>query len=231
METPLQPCTSPSGNDSLAVPKSGASVLEALVGFAFLEAALWTDGKLRWQFSLGVMLWIAFWTLYRQPSARQLGVRWDGFIRSCWVTGVAAAIGAGLLAAGRLAGTLHPNGLHRSLYLSALGYLFWTLQQQFILQSFFFIRLEQWLGSRRAVWAAAGLFTVAHLPNPVLFPATLAAGLVFCAAFRRYRNIYTLAIAQAILGICLASAVPDAVHHHMRVGIGYLDWVAPLVNR
>jgi len=51
------------------------------------------------------------------------------------------------------------------------------------------------------------------------------AGLAFCELFRRYRNIYTLAIAQAILGMCLAAAVPDAWHHHMRVGIGYLSWI------
>ena len=131
-----------------------------------------------------------------------------------------------MLFAGRLAGTLHPYPLHRTLVAVATGYLFWTFQQQFMLQSFFFLRLERLLGSRKAVWAAAGLFAVAHVPNPVLVPATLAAGLAFCELFRRCRNIYTLAIAQAILGMCLAAAVPDALHHHMHVGIGYLGWVS-----
>jgi hypothetical protein len=58
----------------------------------------------------------------------------------------------------------------------------------------------------------------------VLVPATLLGGLVFCKLFRRYRNIYTLVVAQTILGICLAAAVPETVHHHMRVGIGYLNF-------
>ena len=58
----------------------------------------------------------------------------------------------------------------------------------------------------------------------MLVPATLIGGLVFCKLFRRYRNIYTLAVAQTILGMCLAAAVPNTVHHHMRVGIGYLTF-------
>jgi hypothetical protein len=60
----------------------------------------------------------------------------------------------------------------------------------------------------------------------LMVPSTLAAGLAFCDLFRRYCNLCTLAIAQAILGMCLAAAVPDALHHHMRVGIGYLSWIS-----
>jgi hypothetical protein len=134
--------------------------------------------------------------------------------------------GGAMLLGAHMAGSLHRYALHRTLLAVAFGYLIWTFEQQFMLQSFFFLRLELLLGSRKAVWAAAGLFAVAHLPNPVLVPATLVAGLVFCELFCRYRNIYTLAIAQAILGMCLAAAVPESLHHHMRVGIGYLSWIA-----
>jgi membrane protease YdiL (CAAX protease family) len=112
----------------------------------------------------------------------------------------------------------------RGFFSAALGYLFWALQQELMLQSFFFNRLERALGSGKAVWVAAGLFALAHLPNPVLVPATLIGGLVFCKLFRRYRNIYTLVVAQTILGICFAATVPNTVHHHMRVGIGYLTF-------
>jgi len=199
---------------------------ELIVGYVLLEAALWSEGEWRWVWAAAVVLWMVGVTGYRHPSLRELGLGLRGFVRSLWAVGVAAAGGVAMLFAGYLAGTLHPYLLHRTLLAAALGYPVWTLQQQFMLQSFFFLRLEQCLGSRKAVWAAAGLFALAHVPNPVLVPATLAAGLAFCELFRRYRNIYTLAIAQAILGMCLAAAVPDALHHHMHVGIGYLTWIA-----
>lgn len=198
---------------------------ELVVGYGLLQAALWSEGELRWVWVVAVALWIIGVTVYHRPSLRELGLGWTGFVRSLWVVGLAAVAGAAMLFVAHLAGTLHRYALHRALLAIATGYLVWTFQQQFMLQSFFFLRLERLLGSRKAVCAAAGLFALAHVPNPVLVPATLAAGLVLCELFRRYRNIYTLAIAQAILGMCLAAAVPDALHHHMHVGIGYLSWI------
>ena len=199
---------------------------EVAVGYGFLPLALWSEGDLRWAWAVALDLWILGVTLYHRPSLRQLGLAGTGFMGSLWIVGAAVVAGAAMLFGAHLAGTLHRYALNRSLLAVATGYLVWTFEQQFMLQSFFFLRLERLLGSRQAVWAAAGLFALAHVPNPVLVPATLAAGLAFCELFRRHRNIYTLAIAQAILGMCLAAAVPDALHHHMHVGIGYLNWIA-----
>ena len=229
MGTALDSTTTGAGNPlgSAGTPhlsRRGA-LWEVVVGYGLLEAALWSEGELRWVWTAAVVLWIAGVTAYHRPTLRQLGLGWTGFVRSLWAVGLAAVVGAAMLLGARLAGTLHVYPLHRTLLAIAGGYLVWTLQQEFLLQSFFFLRLEQLLGSRKAVWAAAGLFALAHFPNPVLLPATLVAGLAFCELFRRYRNIYTLAVAQAILGMCLAAAVPDALHHHMHVGIGYLGWV------
>jgi membrane protease YdiL (CAAX protease family) len=200
-------------------------IWELAVGYGLLQAALWSEGDLRWVWTVAVVLWVIGLTVYHRSSLRELGLGWKGFVRSLWAVGLAAVGGAAMLFGARLAGTLHRYPPHRALLAVATGYLLWTLQQQFLLQSFFFLRLEQFLNSRKAVWAAAGLFALAHVPNPILVPATLAAGLAFCELFRRYRNIYTLAIAQAILGMCLAAAVPDTLHHHMHVGIGYLGWI------
>jgi hypothetical protein len=196
------------------------------VGYGLLQAALWSEGELRWAWVVAVALWIIGVTVYQRPSLRELGLAWAGLSSSLWVVGLAAVGGAAMLFAAHKAGTLHMYGLPRTLLVAAAEYLFWTFQQQFMLQSFFFLRLERLLGSRKAVWAAAGLFALAHFPNPVLVPATWVAGLAFCELFRRYRNIYTLAIAQTVLGLCLAAAVPEALHHHMRVGIGYLSWIS-----
>jgi hypothetical protein len=200
-------------------------IWELAIGYGLLQVALWTEGELRWLFALAVAAWMIAITVYHRPALEELGLGWTGFLGSLWIVGAAAVGGAAMLFAAHLAGTLHPYVLRRTLLAAGFGYLIWTFQQQFMLESFFFLRLERLLGSTKAVIVAAGLFAVAHFPNPVLMPATLIAGLVFCELFRRHRNIHTLAIAQAILGMCLAAAVPDAFHHHMRVGIGYLSWI------
>jgi len=195
------------------------------VGYGFLQLALWSAGDLRWGWAVAVILWIVGVTVYHQPSLRELGLGATGLLRSLWVAGAAVALGVGMLVGAHLAGTLHRYALNRSVLAVGAGYLIWAFEQQFMLQSFFFLRLERLLGSGRAVWAAAALFALAHLPNPVLLPATFAAGVAFSELFRRYRNIYMLAIAHAILGMCLAASVPDALHHHMHVGIGYFTWI------
>jgi Type II CAAX prenyl endopeptidase Rce1-like len=103
-------------------------------------------------------------------------------------------------------------------------YSIWAMVQEFILQSFFYVRLESVLGSESAVIAAALLFSLAHLPNPVLTVATLVGGLFFCEMFRRTRSIFPLGIIHAALGLALAETIPDHWMHHMRVGIGYLHF-------
>ena len=75
-----------------------------------------------------------------------------------------------------------------------------------------------------AVGVTAIIFAVAHLPNPILVPFTLLWGLAACLLFLRYRNLYPLAMAHAILGITIAIAVPGPVDHNMRVGLGYLTY-------
>ena len=78
-----------------------------------------------------------------------------------------------------------------------------------------------------AVTLAGTLFAEAHLPNLVLTAAAIVWGMVSCALFRRYGNLWALGLAQGLLGLCFAVCVPDALHHHLRVGLGYLRYEAP----
>jgi hypothetical protein len=97
--------------------------------------------------------------------------------------------------------------------------------QQFLLQSYFLSRLLRLLPGRAApIIVATGIFSLAHLPNPILTPITLVWGVVPCILFLRYRNIYALGLAHGIMGLCVAVTVPNSLHHHMRVGLGYLRY-------
>ena len=79
-------------------------------------------------------------------------------------------------------------------------------------------------GKALPVAVATAIFALAHLPNPVLTPITLIWGAISCLLFLRYRNIYALGLAHGILGLCVAITVPNALHRHMRVGLGYLQY-------
>ena len=114
------------------------------------------------------------------------------------------------------------HGLHTARPLQrALLYSGWALFQEFLTQSFMFVRLEAVLRSPWAVICTALLFSLAHLPNPLLTPATLVAGLVFSSVFQRYRNLYAVGLAHALLGLALAVSLPESAIHHMRVGAAY----------
>jgi membrane protease YdiL (CAAX protease family) len=105
------------------------------------------------------------------------------------------------------------------------GYTVWSFVQQFLLQGYFLYRLLRLLPRPEwAVLVAAGIFSAAHLPNPILTPITLIWGLTACIVFLRYRNVYPLAAAHAILGITVAITIPGPMMHNMRVGLGYLTY-------
>ena len=100
-------------------------------------------------------------------------------------------------------------------------YVVWAVGQQFLLQSYFYVRFEQLLGGRAAVAVSSVLFALLHLPNLPLTGLTLVGGLFFTEMFRMYRSLYPLAIAHALMGIAIAYSFPDSLMHHMRVGLSY----------
>lgn len=208
-------------------------LLEVTIIFALILLALWSGPTAQKIIGLATFCWIVISTLRSQTSADALGLRLSGIRRSLWI--VCAALLFAVLAIW-IASRLHT--LHVVLFrgfaveASVLAYVLWALVQQFILQDFFLVRLLRLLPKRAvAVTVAAALFAVAHLPNMFLMVATLIWGTVACALFLRYRNLYSLGLAHAIMGLCLGIAIPNAVHHQMRVGLRYLQWHEPAVQR
>ncbi len=106
--------------------------------------------------------------------------------------------------------------------LALLGYGSWCAFQQYLTQSYFHNRLMLVVRNRHVSSALVGImFSATHIPNVILMVATLIAGVVFAEVFARHRNIWPLALAQAVGGLLLAAVAPDAAIHHMRVGPGY----------
>jgi hypothetical protein len=196
---------------------------EIAIAFLLIESALWSTGPAQKMFSLVGMVAILGFTVANRSSLRELGLGRTGFWRAMVVVPIALLVASGFVALGAWAGTLRSLFGAGSVYLHAFGYGIWSLEQEFILNSFFYLLLEKLLGNNhRTALCAALLFSFAHIPNPILVPATLVGGLLFVEAFRRWRNIFPLGLAHAALGLSLALTTPDSWMHHMRVGLSFL---------
>ena len=196
--------------------------LELAVGYALILLVIWCPRPYqRWVYWapvlwVGVSCWLSF------ESWRAMGWRTVNLLRSAWVVALALLMAAIAVAVSIKLGTLHaPDGpvLFVKTY---IGYAIWSFVQQFLLVDFFMGRLLRIVSSPKiAVSITALIFALAHIPNPVLAPLTLIWGLAACLIFLEYRNLWSLGLAHAIFGICVAVAVPAHYTHNMRVGLGY----------
>src|SRR5260370_38616944 len=95
----------------------------------------------------------------------------------------------------------------------------------FLVPRYLLLRLLRLLPGKVApTIAATSIFALELLPNPILTPITLVWGGISCVLFLRYRNIYALGLTHGIMGLCVAVTVPNSLHHHLRVGLGYLRY-------
>lgn len=202
-----------------------ALLLELAVGYALITVTVWTPNPAQ-----RILFWIsAAWffcsAVFAALRGGPLGLKRPPLRMTVITVSLVILIGAGMAAMAAAAGTLHGLFGVRAPLLHASGYLLWALVQQYIQQSFFFTRIEQltsngWIAG---FWTAL-LFGLAHLPNPMLAPVTFVGGWILTELFRRYRTLYPLAIAHGLIGLAIAISVPDHIHHHMRVGLGYLRY-------
>lgn len=155
-------------------------------------------------------------------TASELGIGVAGLRSAVFVFPGAMALSGLILLGAWWAGTLHfLTGTHSPPWHAVL-YAVWALIQEFLVLSFIFVRLRSALGGdSRAMFGTALLFSAAHIPSLILMCATFLLALVLIALFRRYRNIYPLAVAHAMLGLAMAISLPSGLIHNMRVGIAY----------
>ena len=204
-------------------PSRARDLTELILGYGLIVGIIWTPERLQRFLSPIALLFTLSVVLARRQSRNDLGLGWRGLVPSLWILPAAVALAALSIFAAAKVRTLHP--LYKPDVAHISGYVLWTIYQQFLLQDYFMDRILRMVSNEAtAVTLAGSLFAAAHLPNLVLTVATLVWGIVSCALFRRYRNLWALGLAQGLLGLCFAVCVPDALHHHLRVGLGYLRY-------
>jgi membrane protease YdiL (CAAX protease family) len=199
--------------------------VELAIAYGLILLVIWTPRpwqRILWLVAAAAVLAIATFSF---EGLQAMGLRRENFFRSLWVVGLASLASAVAIVVAVWMRTLHIPATPILFIKTYTGYILWTFVQELLMQCFYLSRLLRLLPSPKlAALVTAFIFTAAHLPNPILVPVTLLWGLAACLLFLRYRNLYTLAIAHAILGVTLTITVPAAVHHNMRVGLGYLTY-------
>jgi hypothetical protein len=210
-------------SESPASAKEFFVVIEILAAFSGILLYIW-----RWQYSHS-WLWVPMLALVlashlaHRDSLRDLGLTLHSIRQSAQVVLPAAlAVLLPALAYGLVKGSVRPElaGWPVLRYFGA--YLVWCAFQQYLTQSYFHNRLMRIVRNRHASSALTALmFGAAHIPNPLLMAVTTLGGFALSEVFARHRNIWPLALAQAVCGAMLAVLAPAAVIHNMRVGPGY----------
>jgi hypothetical protein len=200
------------------------SALEVILVYAGIVAYIW-----RWQHTYP-HFWMALWGVVllsqflHRDTLRTLGLSFAGMRANAEVVlPIALAFYVPLLVFGFARHALALVPVNRHAPASLLGYGIWCAFQQYLAQSYFHNRLMKAVRNRHLSSLLVGiLFGSAHIPNPILMVATTVAGFVFAEVFARHRNIWPIALAQAVGGLLIAAVSPASLIHNMRVGPGYL---------
>ena len=196
--------------------------LQLILGYGLIMAAVWTpEGPVKLTLMLLATACIVLFSLAGRYSLLQMGLKSPTAAAAFRIVGYGILLACAIPLASMALGE-HVAPLRHLPWHSAWQYTIWAMIQEFILQSFIYIRVESLFGSRSAVAVTALLFAAVHVPSPVLTLFTLIGGLFFCEMFRRYRSIIPLGVVHAMLGLTIAVSFSDGILHHMRVGIGYL---------
>lgn len=200
-----------------------ATVLEVLLVYAGILLYIW-----RWQFTyprewMALLAVVLASHVAHRDTLRGLGLTFAGLRASARIIlPIAAAVYVLAVILGFASGRLALIAPGWRTVVSFAGYLAWCAFQQYVAQSYFHYRLMSLTTNRHvSSLLVALLFGAAHIPNPILMVATTLGGLILSEVFARHRNIWPLALAQAVGGFLIAALSPASLIHNMRVGPGY----------
>lgn len=153
-------------------------------------------------------------------SARELGFRLDNLPRVLRRIALPLVLFVLLMAAiGLAVGSLRFGSKFFSMLATVPA---WALVQQYMLLAFSNRRLRIIFGEgRRSVISTAALFSLLHLPNPILTVACCAGGYIWAREYERSPNLIANALTHAIASAFLANSLPRALLKNMVVGYNY----------
>ena len=209
---------------ALASRLSAGVELSALI--ILVEAISWLvpilrDSRVAYA-SLSVMIIALLLLCYLRDdvSIRDLGLRVDNLPRVLSRIWLPLAVFVVLVVAVGLArGTINFGAKFFSMLIAVP---LWALLQQYMLLAFANRRLRTIMGAgTHSVLATAALFSLLHLPNPVLTVACAFGGYIWAREYEREPNLFANAITHAIASAFLANSLSHSLLKNMVVGYNY----------
>ncbi len=211
-------------------PRARHPLREILLGLIPIVAIIWVTplvfeqraAFLRANFFLSILAFViaVMSNLYHRDTPKTLGVRVDNFWSALRLLFLPTVVAAGVVVGIGLAAGSVNLGERFLFHLRTLPP--WALLQQYALQGFVHRRLQDAWGRKRAsILGTAVIFSLLHLPNPVLTVGTFIGGGVWAWAFSRQPNLVALALSHTLVSALVANSLPRSLLPNMKVGWGY----------
>lgn len=193
---------------------------EAAIVFSLILAYIWRLRFIHPYSWVPILLLVLISHSYHGETRETLGLRWSNAPRGFReLSSALALVALAGLATGLIFHTIRDVPWRVALS-GFLLYCIWGLFQQYVLNGFFVNRFAALMPHRAgAVPVLAGvMFSLAHAPNWFLMIISLAGGYICAAIYCKYRNLYFLGLAHAVIGCLIYLVAPDTISHHLYVG-------------
>ena len=158
----------------------------------------------------------------RGETLRDIGLRTDNFLSACRLLLLPTALAVVLIftAAWWMGYPIFAQPWR----IRFLSLPLWTFVQQYCLNGFINRRAQFAFGKvLNSVMLVAVVFSLLHLPSPLLTLSTLIGGLVWAATYQRQPNLFALTLSHTIVSLTVALTMRPSLLYSLRVGFKYLN--------
>lgn len=158
----------------------------------------------------------------RGEGFHELGFRFDNFFAAARLLAIPTAIAIVMILFVSWQQTDGRFSLAGDLRIRLFFLPVWALFQQYALQGFINRRAQiAFKRETKSVLVVAVIFTLMHLPSPLLGALAFAGGYTWAWVYQRHPNLFALALSHSLVSLVLSLAIPSNLAGFLRIGFKY----------